>query len=72
MSRPTPVPEVVITPTIYADSDTGVNVVNIVIGIKVGEYSNGFAVLDEPGDLYILRNAIDDYIKNNHIIEPVQ
>ena len=70
MSRMTPVPEVVISSTSHSDSDTGVNCVNIVIDIKVGDDSNGFVVLDEPGDLFILRNAVDAYIKDHNIKNP--
>lgn len=67
MSRNTPVPEVDIAANIIADSESGVNIANIIIDVKVGEYSNGFVILDEPGDLFILRNAIDEFIARNNI-----
>ena len=67
MSRPTPIPEVIITPNFSFDSETGSNIVNLVIDIKAGEFSNGFVSLDEPGDLHILRDAIDKFISNNNI-----
>lgn len=70
MSRNTPVPEVVISHTVITDDETGTNSVNIVIDINVGDASNGFVVLDEPGDLFILRNAIDAYIHDNNIKNP--
>lgn len=70
MSRKSPVPDIRISTTVIEDENTGERVANTVIDFRVGEYSNGFAVLDEPGDLYILRNAVDDYIKKNHIKNP--
>lgn len=70
MSRNTPVPEVDIAANIIADSESGVNIANIIIDVKAGEYSNGFVILDDPGDLFILRNAIDDFIARNNIKNP--
>lgn len=70
MSRNTPVPDVAIAANIITDSETGENLANIIIDVKVGDYSNGILILDEPGDLFILRNAIDDYIARNHIKNP--
>lgn len=70
MSRNTPVPDVDIAANIIADSESGVNIVNIIIDVKAGRYSNGIVILDEPGDLFILRNAIDDYISRNNIKNP--
>lgn len=70
MSRTTPVPEIDIAANIIADSESGVNIANITIDVKVGQFSNGFVVLDEPGDLFILRNAIDDFIAHNNIKNP--
>lgn len=71
MSRNTPVPEVDIVANTIADSDSGVNIVNIIVDVKAGEYSNGILFLDEPEDLYIIRSAIDDYIVRNHIKKPI-
>lgn len=70
MTRKTPVPEVAIAADIFEDLETGENIANIIIDVKVGEYSNGLLFLDEPGDLHILRTAIDDYIKRNKIQPP--
>ena len=70
MSRITPVPEVVVSSNIIVDDETGQNLATILIDVKVGDCSNGFIVLDEPGDLHILRNAIDDYISRNNIKNP--
>ena len=68
MSRTSPVPKVVITPTITTDSDTGINDISILIDIQIApDLSNGFVVLDDPEDLYILRDAIDKYISTNNI-----
>ena len=68
MNRATPIPNVVITPTVAADSEEGCMVVNIVIDVQATpEISNGFVVLDEPEDLHILRRAIDKYIKLHNI-----
>lgn len=72
MSRKTPAPVVDVVANIYTDSDSGENIANIIIDVKVGDYSNGFLVLDEPEDLYILRKAIDDYIARNNIKTPFQ
>lgn len=72
MSRSTPVPDVVISSNIASDSKTGTNAANIIIDVKVEGYSNGFVVLDDPSDLYILRKAIDDYITSNNIKNPLQ
>ena len=70
MSRSTPVPEVVVSSNIITDDETGPTRATIIVEAKVAEYSNGFIFLDEPGDLYILRNAIDDYITRNNIKNP--
>lgn len=70
MSRKTPVPVVDISANIIEDDETGENVANIIVDVKVGKYSNGILVLDEPGDLHILRKAIDDYITRNNIPNP--
>jgi hypothetical protein len=70
MSRATPVPEVLISSNVITDSETGVNTATVLIDVAVGDCSNGFVCLDEPGDLYILRNAIDDYIHKNNIKNP--
>ena len=70
MSRRTPVPDVVVSSNIITDDETGQNCATIIVETKVADYSNGFIFLDEPGDLYILRNAIDDYITRNNIKNP--
>lgn len=70
MSRKTPVPVVDISANIIEDVESGENVANIIIDVKVDKYSNGIIVLDEPGDLHILRRAIDDYITRNNIPNP--
>lgn len=70
MSRNTPVPNVVISHTIATDEETGETHANIIIDVQLEGYSSGFVVLDEPGDLYILRNAIDVYISRNKIPNP--
>lgn len=70
MSRKTPVPVVDISANIIEDDETGENAANIIVDVKVGKYSNGILVLDEPGDLHILRKAIDDYITRNNIPNP--
>lgn len=70
MSRKSPVPVVDISANIIEDDETGENVANIIVDVKVGKYSNGILVLDEPGDLHILRKAIDDYITRNNIPNP--
>lgn len=67
MNRKTPVPVVDISANIIENDETGENVANVIIDVKVGKYSNGILVLDEPGDLHILRKAIDDYITRNNI-----
>lgn len=67
MSRSTSLPEVDIVANIFEDSESGENKANIIIDVKVDGYSNGFLALDEPGDLLILRNAINDYIARNNI-----
>ncbi len=67
MSRKTPVPVVDISANIIEDDETGENAANIIVDVKVGKYSNGILVLDEPGDLHILRKAIDEYITRNNI-----
>lgn len=70
MSRNTPIPVVDIAANIITDCESGENLANIIIDVQVGGYSNGILVLDEPGDLYILRNAIDDYINRYKIQKP--
>lgn len=70
MSRPTPVPEVVIDHNVITDDETGQALATILIDVKVGDCSNGFLVLDDPGDLFIFRNAIDDFIARNNIKNP--
>lgn len=70
MSRATPVPEVIISSNVITDSETGVNTATVLIDVAVGDCSSGFVCLDGPGDLYILRNAIDDYIHKNNIKNP--
>ncbi|MDE6346667.1 MAG: hypothetical protein K2L55_08360 [Muribaculaceae bacterium] len=70
MSRRTPVPEVVISSNIITDDETGQNLATVIVEAKVDDFSNGFIFLDEPGDLYLLRNAIDDYISKNNIKNP--
>lgn len=72
MSRTTTAPDVAISANITTDSKTGSNAANIIIDVSVEGYSNGFVVLDEPGDLYILRKAIDDFITRNNIKNPFQ
>ena len=67
MSRSTPVPEVVVSSNIITDDETGQNLATIIVEAKVADFSNGFIFLDDPGDLYLLRNAIDDYISRNNI-----
>lgn len=71
MSRRTPVPEVVISSNIITDDETGQNLATIIVEAKVDDFSNGFIFLDEPGDLYLLRNAIDDYISKKQHQEPI-
>ena len=70
MNRKTPVPVVDISANIIENDETGENVANIIVDVKVGKYSNGILVLDEPGDLHILRKAIDDYITRTNIPNP--
>ncbi|WP_289769203.1 hypothetical protein [Muribaculum intestinale] len=70
MNRLTPVPEVVVSSNIITDDETGQNLATILIDVKVNDCSNGFVVLDYPEDLYLLRNAIDDYISRNNIKNP--
>lgn len=70
MSRLTPVPEVVVSSNIIPDDETGQNLATIIVEARVADVSNGFIFLDEPGDLYLLRNAIDDYISHNNIKNP--
>ena len=62
MSRRTPVPEVVVSSNIITDDETGQNLATIIVEARAADFSNGFIFLDEPGDLYLLRNAIDKYI----------
>lgn len=69
MNRKTPVPVVNIAANIVTDN-SGENIAYIIIDVIVGNYSNGFLVLDDPGDLFILRNAINDYIARNNIQNP--
>ena len=69
MSRMSPVPTVHITRNTSIDDETNQPIESIDVAISE-EVSNGFVVLDEPGDLFILRNAIDDYIKNHNIKNP--
>lgn len=70
MSRPTPVPEVVITSNIITDEETVKNLATIIVEAKAADFSNGYIFLDEPEDLYILRDAIDEYLKRNNIKSP--
>lgn len=70
MSRNSPVPDVDIIANIFTDSETGINTATIIIDVKVGDYSNGILILDEPEDLHILRKAIDDYISCYKIKAP--
>ncbi len=70
MSRRTPVPEVVVSSNIITDDETGQNLATIIVEARVADFSNGFIFLDEPGDLYLLRNAINDYISRNNIKNP--
>lgn len=71
MSRPTPVPTVAIGHNVITDDESGRSMDTILIDVKVtDDISNGFIVLDDPGDLYILRNAIDDFITRNNIKNP--
>ena len=70
MSRQTPLPEIVVSPNILTDDETGQDLATIIVEAKVANCSNGFLLLDDPGDLYILRNTIDDYISRNNIKNP--
>ena len=70
MKRTTPIPEVSISTNIFTDEDTGENIASIIIDVKIEDASNGFIVLDEPGDLFILRNAIDHYITSHKLVNP--
>lgn len=72
MSRKTPAPVVAVAANIFTDSDSGENIANIIIDVKVGDYSNGILVLDEPEDLFVLRDAINDYIARNNIKKKFQ
>lgn len=67
MSRSTPVPEIVISTNLYEDEDTGATECGIIIDARVGEYSNGILILDQPTDLHILRDAVDKFISRNHV-----
>lgn len=66
MNRATPIPAISISSTEESDGDNR-RVINVVIDVYVGEYSSGFVVLDEPDDLFILRDAISEYIKSHNI-----
>lgn len=71
MSRMSPVPTVHITRNTSIDDETNQPIESIIIDVAISEeVSNGFVVLDEPGDLFILRNAIDYYITNHNIKNP--
>lgn len=70
MSRDTPIPVVTISSNTSMDSESGVTSCNVIIDVESGEYGCGFIVLDEPGDLHILRNAIDEFINTNNIKNP--
>ena len=62
MSRDTPIPVVTISSNTSMNSESGVTSCNVIIDVESGKYGCGFIVLDEPGDLHILRNAIDEFI----------
>lgn len=70
MSRDTPIPVVTISSNTSMDSESGVTSCNVIIEVDSGGYGCGFIVLDEPGDIYILRNVIDEFINKNHIKNP--
>ncbi len=38
-----------------------------VVDYRIDDYSAGFIVVDAPEDLYVLRDAIEDYILANGI-----
>lgn len=70
MSRRTPLPQFSIAPNIITDCTTGLDLTTIRIDVKAGDNSNGFVVLDEPEDLFILRNYIDFFVDKHNLKDP--